>query len=239
MAGARNGPAAANGGVMAQNPQHGACAATLLATLLALAGVVQAAEFQVQVDDGAAPVTDAVVSLHAVAAPAAGARAVMDQRDSSFVPGVLPVQVGTSVSFPNSDLIQHQVYSFSKPKPFELPLYAGTPSDPVRFDRPGVVVVGCNIHDWMIGYIVVLDTPHFGKTDAKGQVALSLPAGEYRLRVWHSRQKAEFKEKAVVVGASGPRQRVSLVLGPPPPPRQGSERLRALQEKLRSLKQDP
>lgn len=195
--------------------------------------------WRVHVDDGQAPVANAVVSLHAESTPAAVARAVMDQRNSSFEPGVLPVQVGTRVDFPNSDKVQHQVYSFSRPKPFELPLYAGTPPAPVLFDRPGVVVVGCNIHDWMIGYIVVLDTPYFGKTDAKGQLVLSAPAGKYRMRVWHSRQKADAPEQAVVVGAAATVQRVSLDLGPEPPQRQGNDRLRALQEKLRSLKRDP
>jgi len=197
------------------------------------------ATLSLKLDHDAAPVADAVVSLHGVQAPAAGdARAIMDQRNTSFVPGVLPVRVGTSVSFPNSDSVQHQVYSFSPAKPFELPLYSGTPLSPVRFDRPGVVVVGCNIHDWMIGYIVVLDSAYFGKSDAAGRVALEAPAGSYRLRVWHSRLAAPL-EQDIVLGAAGAEQSLTLSLGPPPPERRGSERLRALQEKLRSLKQDP
>ena len=95
----------------------------------------------------------------------------MDQRGSQFVPHVLPVQAGTSVTFPNSDQIRHQVYSFSASKRFELPLYAGTSASPIRFDQPGIVVLGCNIHDWMIGYVVVLDTPYFGKTGERRQGA--------------------------------------------------------------------
>lgn len=200
---------------------------------------VSAATLEVRVDDGTAPTADAVASLHALAGSAApGTRAVMDQRDTSFVPGVLPVQAGTSVSFPNSDRVQHQVYSFSAAKPFELPLYAGTPLEPVRFDMPGVVVVGCNIHDWMIGHIVVLDTPHFGKSDAGGLVRLQAPAGTYRLRVWHARLAAPF-ERTVRLAEGGAEQTVTLALGPPPPERRGNERLRALQEKLRNLKRDP
>jgi plastocyanin len=198
-----------------------------------------AATLQLRVDDGTAPAADAVASLHAVARPAApGSRAVMDQRDTAFVPGVLPVQAGTSVSFPNSDRVQHQVYSFSAAKPFELPLYAGTPLEPVRFDTPGVVVVGCNIHDWMIGHIVVLDTPHFGKSDAQGRVRLQAPPGTYRLRVWHARLATPF-ERSVSLAEGSAEQTVTLALGPPPPERRGSERLRALQEKLRSLKREP
>ena len=135
--------------------------------------------------DGVA-VADVVLSLHATGTPApAGGRAVMDQRNSAFAPGVLAIQAGTAVAFPNSDTVQHQVYSFSTPKPFELPLYAGTPRAPILFDQPGVVVVGCNIHDWMIGYIVVLDTPHFAKTDAAGNPV----AARYRWqqRWWNPR----------------------------------------------------
>jgi plastocyanin len=197
------------------------------------------ASLQLRVDDGAAPVADAVASLHAKATTAAGdARAVMDQRDTAFVPGVLPVQAGTSVSFPNSDSVQHQVYSFSAAKPFELPLYAGTPLQPVRFDTPGVVVVGCNIHDWMIGHIVVLDTPYFGKTDAAGRASLQAPPGAYRLRIWHPRLGAPV-ERDVSLAAGGTEQALTLALGPPPQERRGSERLRALQEKLRSLKREP
>jgi plastocyanin len=198
-----------------------------------------AASLELRVDDGTAPVADAVASLHADATPAArDARAVMDQRDTAFVPGVLPIQAGTSVSFPNSDSVQHQVYSFSAAKPFELPLYAGTPLEPVRFDTPGVVVVGCNIHDWMIGHIVVLDTPYFGKTDAAGRTRLQAPPGTYRLRTWHPRLVAPV-EREVILADGETDQALTLALGPPPPERRGSERLRALQEKLRSLKRDP
>ena len=204
-----------------------------------LPALAPAAPLQLRIDDGAAPVADAVASLHAAAAPAAaGTRAVMDQRNTAFVPGVLPVQAGTSVSFPNSDSVQHQVYSFSAAKSFELPLYAGTPLEPVRFDTPGVVVVGCNIHDWMIGHIVVLDTPHFGKTGADGRVRLQAPPGVYRLRIWHARLPVAL-EREITLAAAGDEQAVSLALGPPPPERRGSERLRALQDKLRSLKREP
>jgi hypothetical protein len=90
------------------------------------------------------------------------------------------------VSFPNSDDIHHDVYSFSAPKPFELPLYKGTPTQPLIFDKPGVVVLGCNIHDWMLGYIDVVPTPWFVKSDASGQAELTgVPAGKYRLVLWH------------------------------------------------------
>ncbi|WP_196767929.1 hypothetical protein, partial [Streptobacillus moniliformis] len=76
------------------------------------------------------------------------------------MPHVLAITVGSEVRFPNRDKLRHQVYSFSKAKTFDLPLYSGHPAAPVRFDEIGVVELGCNIHDGMIGYIVVLDTPH-------------------------------------------------------------------------------
>ncbi len=110
----------------------------------------------------------------------------VDQVDKQFVPYVKPVLVGSKVRFPNSDKIRHQVYSFSAAKKFELPLYGGTDAPPVVFDKPGVVVLGCNIHDWMIGYIYVSETPFFGKTGPAGTVTIKdLPAGDYTVRVWH------------------------------------------------------
>jgi plastocyanin len=111
---------------------------------------------------------------------------IVDQIDKEFVPYVKPVRAGSYVKFPNKDNIRHHVYSFSAAKKFELPLYTGTPAQPMLFDKPGIVKIGCNIHDWMIGYIYVTDTPYFGKSTAEGRVDLDgLPAGHYRVRVWH------------------------------------------------------
>jgi hypothetical protein len=95
------------------------------------------------------------------------------------------VQVGTAVLFPNKDNIRHHVYSFSPAKKFELPLYAGVPAEPVIFDKPGFVTLGCNIHDWMIAYVAVLPTPYFQVTGKEGRVTLrDLPAGQYSVEVW-------------------------------------------------------
>ena len=102
--------------------------------------------------------------------------------------------------------MRHHVYSFSPAKRFELPLYVGTPADPVVFDRPGVVTIGCNIHDWMIGYIYVAETPHLGRTGADGQVRLdNLPAGRYVVRVWHPRMEPseEATSRAVSLERAG------------------------------------
>jgi plastocyanin len=111
--------------------------------------------------------------------------AIIDQVDKRFVPRINVVRTGTAVTFPNSDNIRHQVYSFSTPKVFTLKLYAGLPSAPVIFDKPGLVVLGCNIHDRMVAFVGIVDTPYFAKADALGNAVFNLPAGRYRLRVWH------------------------------------------------------
>ncbi len=115
--------------------------------------------------------------------------AVMDQRNKQFIPHVLVVQKGASVLFPNSDVIGHHVYSFSKPNNFVLPLYTGDPHDPVTFDHDGVVMLGCNIHDHMLAYIVVVDTDVYGLTDESGSVSLDIAdsAGSYVVNIWSPR----------------------------------------------------
>ena len=161
--------------------------ALLCAALAAPAG---AARLEAVVRDGdGEPVRDSVV--YALAQDASGepaeptARTEIDQVDKEFLPYVSAVRVGTRIHFPNRDQIRHHVYSFSDAKTFEIPLYAGTPAEPILFDRPGPVVLGCNIHDWMRAYVLVVETPHFGVTGADGRVDLELPAGSYSVRVWH------------------------------------------------------
>lgn len=136
------------------------------------------------------PVADAVISAVSASRPVTTrvGRAIVDQEDKEFVPRVRAVLVGTEVSFPNKDNIRHHVYSFSPAKKFELPLYRGTEAPPVKFDKPGVVVLGCNIHDWMLGYVYVLETPHFDTTGALGRARIeALPPGTYEIQVWHPR----------------------------------------------------
>src|SRR6202008_4939692 len=128
----------------------------------------------------------------AAPAPRTAASAVMDQQGKEFVPFVLPVAVGTPVTFPNRDNIRHHVYSFSASKRCELPLYIGTPAAPVVFDKPGSVVLGCNIHDWMVGYVYVLATPYFVKTGPDGRAQLTNVApGSYEACGWHTRRTTE------------------------------------------------
>ncbi|MBL8359417.1 MAG: methylamine utilization protein [Rubrivivax sp.] len=120
-------------------------------------------------------------------AAAAAPPAEIAQVDKRFVPDVTVVPVGTAVSFPNRDTVRHHVYSFSPVKRFEIKLYVGTPANPVVFDQPGIAVLGCNIHDTMAAWVVVVDTPWYGRTGAGGRLLLpSVPAGRYRLRAWHA-----------------------------------------------------
>jgi plastocyanin len=199
--------------------RHAAAAALLVAlaaTVATRAGVdAQARPGPVEAsvtDDKGKPVEDAVVSLISLAAPAAApatTTAVMDQHDREFVPHVLPVYVGARLSFPNRDNIRHHVYSFSAPKKFELPLYIGTPASPVNFDKPGVVALGCNIHDWMLAYIYVLTTPHFAKTAADGKARLDgLTPGAYEARVWHPRLRGDTEKtgRPLIMAAGEPAQ---------------------------------
>ena len=145
-----------------------------------------AATLDVSLLDGQGrPLANAVLTLRGDGPTAAVTSGVVDQRNKQFMPRVLAVRTGTSVTFPNSDNIRHHVYSFSPAKRFELRLYQGTPSEPVLFDKPGLVVLGCNIHDWMLGYVYVTDDPWFAVSDDDGHLRLELPAGTYQARLWH------------------------------------------------------
>lgn len=145
-------------------------------------------------DQNGQPIEDAVVLATSVGGKTAGprrqARDELDQIDKTFVPYVKVVTAGSKVYFPNKDDIKHHVYSFSPAKVFELKLYAGVSAPPVLFDKTGPVTLGCNIHDWMIGYIYVADTPFFGKSAKDGKILIAdVPAGEYSVRVWHPDMK--------------------------------------------------
>ena len=186
------------------------CAGIAVALGLAFAGPLRAAELSGRVvDPHGDPVRDAVVFVDQLppgAAPRADSRtAVMDQINREFVPHVLPVAVGTEVSFPNHDQIHHHVYSFSRTKTFEIPLYKGETAAPVRFEQVGAVKLGCNIHDWMSGVILVVPTPYFAVTDEQGVFTLrDVPPGTYGLVAWHegSKGKVEDTRQSVTAGGS-------------------------------------
>ena len=159
--------------------------ATIVVTAQCMAG-----QISVQINDAAGqPVIDAVVYANQVSgiAPIKPKREVsVEQINKEFVPLVSVVQTGTLVNFPNRDKVRHHVYSFSPAKTFEIKLYSGVPGKPIQFDKPGEVVLGCNIHDTMIAYLLVVDTPIFAKTDKRGTAILeSVSAGEYEVHVWY------------------------------------------------------
>lgn len=186
-------------------------------------GVLEAAAAQVEVRvrlPAGMPVEDAAVVIEPLSgsAPVPKQTARIEQIDREFVPYLSIVQRGAAVQFPNRDRTKHHVYSFSPAKTFEIKLYAGQPARPVVFDKSGEVVLGCNIHDWMEAHVLVVDTPWFGKTGADGIARIAgMPAGRYRLRVWHPRQKLAAAEQTMMVGAASARTEFILAVAPPPP----------------------
>jgi plastocyanin len=153
------------------------------------------------------PVNDAVV----VAVPVSGniaeaaksPTAVIDQVDKEYKRHVTPVMVGTAVTFPNHDEIRHHVYSFSPTKKFEIPLYTGTPRDPIVFDKAGSVSLGCNIHDWMSAYVYIVDSPYFATTGEDGKATINLPGGDYNVTVWHPRLRGSAKSTEQKISTGG------------------------------------
>ncbi|TYK65908.1 methylamine utilization protein [Colwellia echini] len=144
------------------------------------------------VDQNNSPLSNAIIEFvidqPSVDKPHTGSTYVMDQVNKEFSPEVLIVPVNNLVSFPNSDDIRHHVYSFSPAKTFELKLYAGKPKSPIAFDNTGVVVMGCNIHDSMVGYIYVTDKQQSYMTDEQGEVVLTQNniVLNTQLQVWHA-----------------------------------------------------
>jgi len=185
---------------------------------LAAAGPARAATLviTVQTSDGH-PLQGAVVTAHPLDGPARKPqpiKAVMDQVNREFAPDLLVIPVGSTVTFPNSDSVSHQIYSFSPARRFQLPLYRGTPYPPVHFDQAGVVTLGCNIHDEMVGYLVVTDAPYYGRTDPKGAWSSELTRGRYRITIWHPRMRDEAAdlERELTIG-EGDHAELTLRLG--------------------------
>ncbi len=149
---------------------------------LACAGTIEG-----QVRGGAAQErANSVVSIDDIDAPPVGATAVIDQKNLQFRPHVLPIQVGTTVEFPNSDPVAHNVYSISPAKRFNLGLYRQGTIPKITFDKPGVVALLCNVHLEMSAYVVVLRNPFFAQTNADGRYRIAdVPPGRHRIRCWH------------------------------------------------------
>jgi plastocyanin len=193
-------------------------AALVLATL---AGSVGAAQLSVSVSTSrGAAVSDAVVWLEGGSVKYNPSGAEIGQRDREFEPMVTVVSTGSRVVFPNRDRVKHHVYSFSAAKPFAIQLYSGTPAEPIVFDKAGVVVIGCNIHDWMLAYVAVVDSPWFGKSASDGRTQIAnVPAGHYTVHVWHPYQKQQIEVEAVEMATAQTRRelKVTLDIAPPAP----------------------
>ncbi len=127
--------------------------------------------------------------------------AVMDQVDKHFTPKVLVIQNGQLVDFPNSDNIRHHVYSFSTVKQFDIKLYSGRPEKPEKFESPGIVVLGCNIHDSMVGYIYVADSSEVLKTSVDGKVQLNVSTFPASFTVWQPNQQSDIDQKKTITFA--------------------------------------
>jgi plastocyanin len=181
---------------------------------VALGAIAAAGDLQVKVQSAAGiPAPNVIVyATPKIPVAEAAAKTTIDQIDRQFVPRVSVVQAGTAVAFPNSDNIRHSVYSFSPPKVFTLKLYAGKPASPVVFDKPGIVVLGCNIHDNMLAWVLVVETPYFARTNANGVATLkNIAAGDYTLRAWREPMAAEQAGEAMHVDANAP-SAVTLLL---------------------------
>ncbi len=183
--------------------------------------VAQSVFEAVVVDAAGELVGDAVLSLspldgQSTPSSVVGGGVKIAQIKQEYSPYVTAVRTGTPVEFPNLDTIQHHIYSVSKPKRFEIPLYEPGRSEVVTFDQPGLVVIGCNIHDWMSAYVLVLDTPWFGKTAADGRVRLGdLAPGRYRLELWHPRVSKPLSREVTLGATSGAEPlRLTLTLRP-------------------------
>lgn len=192
---------------------------SIMASTMAHAATV---DVQVRALDGK-PVVNAVVMIDTPRKPAGPIRFpwpnVMAQQNIQFQPHVLIVPVGAQVSFPNRDKVRHHVYSFSKAKKFELKLYGRDETRSIVLDRPGAVSLGCNIHDSMSGFVMVVDTPFAARSDAYGRVSIpGVPAGAAMLRVWHPYARARDNQivQPVTLGAGGALAKiVTLDLRPP------------------------
>jgi plastocyanin len=195
-----------------------------LTLFLCSAGVVNAAKIQIQVQDSQGkPVPDAVVyaegsSPQILAKPQAGVE--IQQKDRKFLPLVTVVQTGNQISFPNNDSVLHHIYSFSAAKKIEQKLYSGKAADPVLFDKAGLVILGCNIHDKMLAYVYVVDTPFLAKTDANGMAKLDVsPSGKYAVKVAHYRSVGgAVAEQALQLKTEAETLKFTLNLKPEPKP---------------------
>ncbi len=186
------------------NSRHALCATLVLAC----AGPAMALELTVRahLPDGR-PLGQTVVLVESAGADPTHedrAEAVIDQVNRSFVPHISAIRAGTMVRFPNHDDIRHHVYSFSDAKTFELPLYKGTPAEPVEFGTPGIVTLACNIHDWMLAFVYVTESDWFTVAGDDGVAVLPVADHDrYTVTVWHPHLGQETAGKVFEVVRDG------------------------------------
>jgi plastocyanin len=186
---------------------------------MGLARAVISADLSLEIRDAAGrPVVDAVIyaqpSEGGAPPPRANARAIVDQVNKEFVPRVSVVQAGTQVFFPNSDNIRHSIYSFSPAKTFTTKLYSGREAAPVLFDKTGLVVLGCNIHDTMVAWLFIVDTPWFAKSGADGVGTIhDLPAGDYTITAAAPARQLESEQVTLRIGGESARLSIALAAG--------------------------
>ena len=178
----------------------------LLWAACASGAATAASAISVQVTDGEGkPLADAVVYADpesGEALPKVAQAAVIEQRGLKFLPLVSVIQTGNKVAFPNYDKVRHHIYSFSPAKKFDQKLYSGVAAAPQVFDKAGTVVLGCNIHDRMVAYVKIVDTPLFARTDAAGLARIEVPAaGKYKVSAWHFNLAGATAERALTVKA--------------------------------------
>jgi plastocyanin len=182
--------------------------ASLFLALVApgLSGTAAARDVTVVVKDAAGrPVEDAVAILDAPGRTPPPSHFRIDQKNTMFMPFVLVVPVGSTIEFTNRDPFRHHVYSFSPAKTFELKLFGQGETRSVVFDKPGVVALGCNIHDTMQAFVQVVDTPFAVKTGSDGRAVLhDAPAGGVKLHVWHPHLRAPGNQLVLAIPAGGP-----------------------------------
>ncbi len=192
----------------------------LLLKLFIYSAFVSAGDLSIQVNDKQGkPIKDAVVYIDSSKLRGVNKKIQQDivQRGKQFDPLVTAIQKGTSINFPNQDKVRHHVYSFSPAKKFELKLYSGVPATPVLFDQAGTVVLGCNIHDRMLAYVYIVDTPLFAKSNQTGLATLTnVPNGTHTISAWHYalREEGVLVEQNVDLDANNQQLTVTLDINP-------------------------
>jgi plastocyanin len=209
----------------------------LLAAVLLWARAAGAVEVEIEVRDVRGnPVRDAVVTVvpqagtNVAPLPAPPPRThTIDQKNETFIPYIEVFRPGDRVVFHNSDHTRHHVYSFAPARQFEFVLAPGDSSAPLQLDKPGFIAVGCNIHDHMITYLYVTDTPVVARSGADGRARIDLPGGRFDVRVWHPQQRpgAADNVQSISAGDVAEPPRLAYTLQLLPDPRVAPDRERA------------